>query len=93
VIWRRASPTKPASLAQIDPDHLIVKGRIQATGDDEPAAEIGQELSVDYPVESSVQAEGGRLRVTVTLIRAQSGHPGRNPTIVNRPACLACSGS
>ena len=35
------------------------------------AAEIGQELSVDYLVESSIQAEGGRLRVTATLIRVR----------------------
>ena len=34
-------------------------------------AEIGQELSVDYLVESSIRGEGARLRVTVTLIRVR----------------------
>ena len=62
-----------ASLSQIDPDHLIVKGRTQSyKGTTKTAAEIGQELSVDYLVESSVRAEGGRLRVTVTLIRVRN---------------------
>ena len=62
-----------ASLAQIDPDHLIVKGRTQSyKGTTKTAAEIGQELSVDYLVESSIRAEGGRLRVTVTLIRVRN---------------------
>ena len=61
-----------ASLAQIDPEHLSVKGRtLPYKGTTKTAAEIGQELVVDYLVESSVQAEGGRLRVTVTLIRVR----------------------
>jgi TolB-like protein/DNA-binding winged helix-turn-helix (wHTH) protein len=61
-----------ASLAQIDPNHLSVKGRtLRYKGTTKTAAEIGQELAVDYLVESSIQSEGGRLRVTVTLTRVR----------------------
>jgi TolB-like protein/tetratricopeptide (TPR) repeat protein len=61
-----------ASLAQIDPPHLSVKGRtLHYKGTTKSAAEIGQELAVDYLVESSIRAEGPRLRVTVTLIRVR----------------------
>ena len=61
-----------ASLAQIDPDRLSVKGRtLRYKGTTKTAAEIGQELSVDYLVESAIRAEGGRLRVTATLIRVR----------------------
>jgi TolB-like protein/DNA-binding winged helix-turn-helix (wHTH) protein len=61
-----------ASLAQIDPAHLSVKGRtLRYKGTTKTAGEIGQELSVDYLVESSIRAEGSRLRVTVTLIRVR----------------------
>jgi TolB-like protein/Flp pilus assembly protein TadD len=59
-----------ASLAQIDPERLIVKGRtLGYKGTTKTAAEIGRELSVEYLVESSIRAERGRLRVTVKLIR------------------------
>ncbi|MEP7117536.1 MAG: winged helix-turn-helix domain-containing protein [Acidobacteriota bacterium] len=59
-----------AQLGQIDPDHLTVKGRtLHYQGTTKTAAEIGQELSVDYLLESAVRAEGGQLRVTTTLIR------------------------
>ena len=58
--------------AQIDPEHLIVKGRtLGYRGTAKTAAEIGQELSVDYLVESTIRAEGSRLRVTATLIRVR----------------------
>ena len=61
-----------ASLAQIDPERLIVKGRtLRYKGTTKTAVEIGQELSVDYLVESTIRAEGGRLRVTATLIRVR----------------------
>ena len=61
-----------ASLAQIDPAHLSVKGRtLRYKGTTKTAAEIGQELGVDYLVESSIRAEGALLRVTVTLIRVK----------------------
>ena len=61
-----------ASLAEIDPNHLIVKGRtLRYKGTTMTAGEIGRELSVDYLVESTIRAEGGRLRVTATLIRVR----------------------
>jgi len=61
-----------ASLAQIAPQHLIVKGRtLRYKGTTKTAVEIGQELSVDYLVESTIRAEGRRLRVTATLIRVR----------------------
>ncbi|MEO7889304.1 MAG: winged helix-turn-helix domain-containing protein [Vicinamibacterales bacterium] len=65
-----------ASLAQIDPEHLSVKGRtLVSKRMTKTAAEIGRELSVDYLVESSLRAEGARVRVTVTLIRMRDqGH-------------------
>ncbi len=59
-----------ASLAQIDPAHLSVRGRtLRYKGTTKTVAEIGHELSVDYLVASSIRAEGIRLRVTVMLIR------------------------
>ena len=61
-----------ASLAQIDLEHLIVKGRtLGYRGTAKTAVEIGRELSVDYLVESTLRAEGSRLRVTSTLIRVR----------------------
>jgi TolB-like protein/Flp pilus assembly protein TadD len=61
-----------ASLAQIDPDRLSVKGRTLRYRDTtKSAAEIGRELSVDYLLESSIQADGDRLRVTAKLIRVR----------------------
>ena len=61
-----------ASLARIDPPHLMVKGRTQPyRGTTKTAAQIGQELSVDYLVESSIRAEGSRVRVTVSLLRVR----------------------
>jgi TolB-like protein/DNA-binding winged helix-turn-helix (wHTH) protein/Flp pilus assembly protein TadD len=61
-----------ASLAQVDPEHLSVKGRTAMyKGTTKTVAEIGRELSVDYLLESSLRAEGARLRVTVTLIRVR----------------------
>jgi TolB-like protein/DNA-binding winged helix-turn-helix (wHTH) protein len=59
-----------ASLAQIEPDRVIVKGRTARYKDTpKSVAEIGQELGVEYLVDGTVRAEGGRLRVTTTLIR------------------------
>jgi TolB-like protein/DNA-binding winged helix-turn-helix (wHTH) protein/Flp pilus assembly protein TadD len=61
-----------ASLAQIDPERLSVKGRTwRYKGTTKTAAEIGQELSVDYLVESAIRSEGGRVRVTATLLRVR----------------------
>jgi TolB-like protein len=63
------------SLGQVDPGHLIVKGRTSTRrykGTSKSLAQIGQDLGVDYLVEGSVQAEGGRLRVTAKLIRVRA---------------------
>jgi TolB-like protein/DNA-binding winged helix-turn-helix (wHTH) protein/Flp pilus assembly protein TadD len=61
-----------ASLAQIDLERLIVKGRtLGYRGTAKTAAQIGRELSVDYLLESTLRAEGSRLRVTTTLIRVR----------------------
>jgi TolB-like protein/DNA-binding winged helix-turn-helix (wHTH) protein/Flp pilus assembly protein TadD len=61
-----------ASLAQIDRDRLSVKGRmLRYKGTTKTAAEIGRELSVDYLVEGAITFEGGRVRVTATLIRVR----------------------
>ncbi len=61
-----------ASLARIDPAHLTVKGRTRPyRGTTKTAAEIGRELSVDYLVESSIRAEGSRVRMTVSLLRVR----------------------
>jgi TolB-like protein/DNA-binding winged helix-turn-helix (wHTH) protein/Tfp pilus assembly protein PilF len=61
-----------ASLAQIDPAHLSVKGRtLRYRGTTKSAAEIGKELAVDYLLESTIQSEGEALRVTAKLIRVR----------------------
>jgi TolB-like protein/Flp pilus assembly protein TadD len=61
-----------AFLGQVDPERLGVIGRT-STGrykrTTKSVAEIGKELGVDYVVESSIRAEGDRLRVTAKLIR------------------------
>lgn len=61
-----------ASIAQIDPARLILKGRTgRYKGTTKSVAEIGQELGVDYLLDGTVRTEGGRLRVTTTLIRVR----------------------
>jgi serine/threonine-protein kinase len=78
-----------ASLAQVDPERLSVKGRtLHYKGTTKSAAEIGQELSVDYLVESSLQAEGGRLRVTSRLIRVRDQEHVWSQTFEREPTSL-----
>jgi TolB-like protein/DNA-binding winged helix-turn-helix (wHTH) protein/cytochrome c-type biogenesis protein CcmH/NrfG len=61
-----------ASLAQIDPGRLVVKGRTAGyRGSTKTALEIGQELGVDYLLEGAMLAEQGHVRVTATLIRVR----------------------
>jgi TolB-like protein/DNA-binding winged helix-turn-helix (wHTH) protein len=61
-----------ASLARIDPEHLSVKGgTLRYKGTTKSVTEIGQELAVDYLLESAIQSEGGALRVTAKLIRVR----------------------
>lgn len=59
-----------ASLAQIAPERLSVKGRtLRYRGDGRAAIDIGRELAVDYLVESTIRVEGGHVRVIATLLR------------------------
>jgi TolB-like protein/DNA-binding winged helix-turn-helix (wHTH) protein len=62
-----------ASLSQIDPDRLSVVARTSTRtykDTSKSAAVIGKELRADYLVEGSIRVENGRMRVTVSLIRA-----------------------
>ena len=81
-----------ASIAQIDPERLTVKGRtLRYKGSRKSAAEIGRELSVDYLLESAVSTEGDRLRVTTTLLRAATRcTSGQRLTSARRRACSGC---
>ncbi len=61
-----------AAMGQVDPDHLSVIGRtsvMRYRNTAKSIAEIGSELGVGYVVESSLRAEGPRLRITSKLIR------------------------
>jgi TolB-like protein/DNA-binding winged helix-turn-helix (wHTH) protein/Flp pilus assembly protein TadD len=63
-----------AALGQVDPEHVAVIGRtsmMRYKGTTKSLAEIGHELGADYLVESSIQSESGRLRITSRLIRAR----------------------
>jgi TolB-like protein/Tfp pilus assembly protein PilF len=63
-----------AVLGQIDPERLGVIGRTSVMAykrTTRPLAEIGRELGAVYLVESSIRAEGARLRITSKLIRVR----------------------
>jgi len=63
-----------AALGQIDPEHLSVIGRTSVRAykrTTKTVAEIGRELDADYLIESSLRAEGERLRITCKLIRVR----------------------
>jgi DNA-binding winged helix-turn-helix (wHTH) protein/tetratricopeptide (TPR) repeat protein len=63
-----------ASLGQIDPEHFSVIGRTSVMAYKRTVkslAEIGKELDATYLVESSLRAEGERLRITAKLIRVR----------------------
>jgi len=63
-----------ASLGQIDPDHLRVVGRTSSMaykGTRKTLVQIGDELGVDYLLESSLRAESERVRVASKLIRVR----------------------
>jgi TolB-like protein/DNA-binding winged helix-turn-helix (wHTH) protein/Flp pilus assembly protein TadD len=78
-----------ASLAQVDPEHLSVKGRtLRDDGSTKSLAEVGRELAVDFLVASSIRAEGGRLRVTATLIRVRDQEHVWSETYEREPASL-----
>jgi TolB-like protein/Tfp pilus assembly protein PilF len=62
------------ALGQVDPEHINVVGRTSTMVYKRSAksvAKIGQDLSADYLVESSVRADSGRLRITSRLIRVR----------------------
>ena len=63
-----------ASLGQIDPQRISVIGRTSVMSYKRTVktlAEIGKELDATYLVESSLRAEGERLRITAKLIRVR----------------------
>jgi DNA-binding winged helix-turn-helix (wHTH) protein len=63
-----------ATLGQIDPDHFSVIGRTSVMSYKRTAktlVEIGRELDASYLIESSLRAEGDRLRITSKLIRVR----------------------
>jgi TolB-like protein/DNA-binding winged helix-turn-helix (wHTH) protein/Tfp pilus assembly protein PilF len=78
-----------ASLAQVDPERLSVKGRTwRYRGTTKTAAEIGQELSVDYLVESSIRSEGDRVRVSATLLRVKDQEHVWSASFERQPTSL-----
>jgi len=61
-----------ATIGQIDPEHFSVIGRtsvMRYKHTTRTLAEIGRELGASYLIESSLRAEGDRLRITSKLIR------------------------
>ena len=63
-----------AMIGQMDPDHFHVIGRTSVMsykGTTKSLAEIGRELDASYLIESSLRAEGERLRITSKLIRVR----------------------
>ncbi len=63
-----------AAMGQVAPDHFSVIGRTSVMRYRDTAkslAEIGSDLDVGYLVESSLRAEGPRLRITSKLIRVR----------------------
>lgn len=63
-----------AALGQIDPERVSVIGRtsvMRYKKTTKTVVEIGGELGAEYLVESSLRAEGGRLRITSKLIRVK----------------------
>lgn len=63
-----------AMIGQIDPERFSVVGRtsvMRYKGTKKTLAEIGRELGATYLIESSLRAEGDRLRITSKLIRVR----------------------
>jgi TolB-like protein/DNA-binding winged helix-turn-helix (wHTH) protein/Flp pilus assembly protein TadD len=59
-------------LSQLDPEHLHVVGRtsmLTYRHSNKSPAQIGREVGAAYVVDSSVQAEGGQVRITAALVR------------------------
>jgi DNA-binding winged helix-turn-helix (wHTH) protein/tetratricopeptide (TPR) repeat protein len=80
-----------AAMGQVDPDHLSVIGRtsvMRYRNTAKSIAEIGGELGVGYVVESSLRAEGPRLRITSKLIRAHDQSQVWSGTYDSEPASI-----
>jgi len=63
-----------AQLGRLDPQRLSVIARTSAMGykrTAKPIEQIGRELDVAYVLEGSTRREGGRVRITVQLIRVR----------------------
>lgn len=63
-----------AQLGSLSPEHLGVIARTTSMaykGTAKSVQQIGNELGVDYALESSVRRDGDRLRITVQLVRAR----------------------
>jgi TolB-like protein/DNA-binding winged helix-turn-helix (wHTH) protein len=63
-----------ATLGQLDPARLGIIGRTSVMtykGTTKSLTVIGQELAVDYLLESAIRTEGSRVRLTSRLIRAR----------------------
>jgi DNA-binding winged helix-turn-helix (wHTH) protein/Tfp pilus assembly protein PilF len=63
-----------ATIGQIDPEHFSVIGRTSVMSykrTTKSLGEIGRELDASYLIESSLRAEGDRLRITSKLIRVR----------------------
>lgn len=63
-----------ATLGQIDPEHFSVIGRTSVMSykrTTKSLVEIGRELDASYLIESSLRAEGDRLRIISKLIRVR----------------------
>ena len=63
-----------AALGQIDAEHMAVIGRTSVMAykrTTKSLGEIGREVNAEYLLESSIRAEGERVRVTSKLIRAR----------------------
>jgi len=61
-----------ARVTEISPEHLKVIARTSAMQYErtkKSARQIGEELSADYVLESSIRHEGGRVRITSQLVR------------------------
>jgi TolB-like protein/Flp pilus assembly protein TadD len=62
------------TLGQIDAEHMAVIGRTSVMAykrTTKSLGEIGREVNAEYLLESSIRAEGERVRVTAKLIRAR----------------------
>jgi TolB-like protein len=63
-----------AALRQIDPSHVRVIGPVSILAHERsrrPRADLRRELGLDYVVESALDAEGSRVRITSKLLRVR----------------------